>query len=317
MVEIKKNLVSPSKYDIKCPYTMNPIGITVHNTANDASAKNEISYMISNNNQVSYHYAVDDVEIIQGIPENRNAWHASDGVNGVGNRKTISIEICYSKSGGERFNKAEQNAAEFIASLLKKYNWDISVVKRHYDYAPNKKYCPHRTMDQGWPRFIEMIKSYMNTNSSQNNFQNNKTEEKVVDYTGVITYQAYCNGKWQSEVKKVDNTPDGYAGIYGKAISGFRCKPQYGEIIYEAHELGGKWIGAVNSKDYSANNGNSYAGLYGKPIDGIRIKSTKGYVDYRVHIKGGNWLEWARGFGDSGNLFAGIYGKEIDGIQMK
>lgn len=137
------------------------------------------------------------------------------------------------------------------------------------------------------------------------------------DYTGVITYQVYANGKWLSEVSKCDNTNNGYAGIYGKSISGFRCKPKYGEIIYEAHQLGGKWLGAVNSNEYSKGNANSYAGIYGKPIDGIRIKSTKGYVDYRVHIKGGNWLEWVRGFGDSANLYAGIYGKEIDGIQMK
>lgn len=140
---------------------------------------------------------------------------------------------------------------------------------------------------------------------------------KDIDYTGVITYQVYANGKWLSEVSKCDNSSNGYAGIYGKAISGFRCKPKYGEIIYEAHQLGGKWLGAVNSKDYSKNNGSSYAGIYNKPIDGIRIKSTKGYVDYRVHIKGGKWLDWSRGFGDSGNSFAGIYGKEIDGIQMR
>ena len=143
------------------------------------------------------------------------------------------------------------------------------------------------------------------------------TYQKDVDYTGVITYQVYANGKWLPEVSKCDNTDSGYAGIYGKSISGFRCKPKYGEIIYEAHQLGGKWLGAVNSKDYSKGNESSYAGIYGKPIDGIRIKSTKGYVDYRVHIKSGNWLDWARGFGDSGNSFAGIYGKEIDGIQMK
>ena len=143
------------------------------------------------------------------------------------------------------------------------------------------------------------------------------TYTKDVDYTGVITYQVYANGKWLPEVSKCDNTDSGYAGIYGKAINGFRCKPEYGEIIYEAHQLGGKWLGAVNSKDYSKKDGSSYAGIYGKPIDGIRIKSTKGYVDYRVHIKGGKWLDWARGFGDSGNSYAGIYGKEIDGIQMK
>ena len=145
---------------------------------------------------------------------------------------------------------------------------------------------------------------------------NGKQFEVTGDYTGVITYQAYTN-RWLSEVYKCDNTSDGYAGIFGESITGFRCKPQYGDIIYEAHELGGDWIGAVNSKDYSSGNDNSFAGILGRPIDGIRIKSSKGYVDYRVHIKGGDWLEWARGFGSSGNEFAGIYGKEIDGLQMK
>lgn len=145
---------------------------------------------------------------------------------------------------------------------------------------------------------------------------NGKTIDCNTDYTGVITYQVFTNG-WLGEINKCDNTYNGYAGIYGQAITGFRCKPQNGEIIYEAHELGDNWIGAVNSKDYSNGTGNSFAGNLNKPIDGIRIKSTKGYVDYRVHIKGGDWLPWARGFGDSGNEFAGIYGKEIDGIQMK
>lgn len=138
------------------------------------------------------------------------------------------------------------------------------------------------------------------------------------NYTGVITYQVYANGKWLPEVSKCDNTDSGYAGIYGKSISGFRCKPKYGEIIYEAHQLGGKWLGAVNSKDYSKNNGSSYAGIYGKPIDGIRIKSTKGYVDYRVHIKGGKWLDWVNSRTKTGTeSFAGLFGYQIDGIQMK
>lgn len=145
---------------------------------------------------------------------------------------------------------------------------------------------------------------------------NGKQFEVTGDYTGVITYQAYTN-RWLPEVYKCDNTDLGYAGIYGESIKGFRCKPEFGNITYEAHEIGGNWIGAVNSKDYSSGNGNSYAGNLNKPIDGIRIKSSKGYVDYRVHIKGGDWLEWARGFGSTGNEYAGIYGKEIDGLQMK
>ena len=75
-MQIKQNLVPNSKYSIKSPYSMDPVGICVHNTANDASAKNEIAYMVSNNNQTSFHIAVDDIEAWQGLPLDRNGWHA-------------------------------------------------------------------------------------------------------------------------------------------------------------------------------------------------------------------------------------------------
>lgn len=159
-MKIIQNLVPASKYSIKCPYSMTPEFIVVHNTANDASARNEIAYMISNNNQVSFHYAIDDEEIVQGIPENRNTWHAGDGSNGPGNRKGLSIEICYSKSGGQRFIEAEKLAAKFIAFKLKEKGWGINQVKKHQDFSG--KYCPHRMLDMGWQRFLNMVQAESN-----------------------------------------------------------------------------------------------------------------------------------------------------------
>ena len=150
-----QSLITQDKYGIKCPYSMQPKGICVHNTANDASAKNEISYMKSNNMEVSFHVAIDDVEAIQGIPFNRNAWHSGDGANGEGNRNYIALEICYSKSGGTKFTNAEKRAAKEIALLLKQYGWTINNVKKHQDFS--NKYCPHRTLDNGWKRFLTMI----------------------------------------------------------------------------------------------------------------------------------------------------------------
>ena len=158
-----------NKIAIKCPYSMIPEGITVHNTANDASAMSEISYMLGNDNYNSFHFAVDNVRAVQGLDLDRNGFHASDGANGFGNRKTIGIEICYSKSGGEKFLKAEENTAELIAGLLKDYGWDIERVKRHHDYDPWGKYCPHRTMDLGWDRFLKMIESKMENKPVSNN----------------------------------------------------------------------------------------------------------------------------------------------------
>lgn len=148
--------IPESKYSVKCPYGMNAEGITVHNTANDASAMAEVSYMIGNNKQVSFHEAIDDYRVVQGIPHNRNTWNCGDGGKGFGNRKTISIEICYSKSAGEKFDLAERNAAKRIAQILKEKNWDISKVGKHQDR--NGKYCPHKTLDLGWERFLNMIR---------------------------------------------------------------------------------------------------------------------------------------------------------------
>lgn len=150
------------KYATKCPYAMTPEFIVIHNTMNSAPAKNEIEYMQKRPEQVSFHYAVDENEAILGSPLDRNCWHAGDGGNGKGNRYGIAIEICRSTCEGddtELFLKAEENGAELAAMILNEKGWDISKVKKHQDFSPYKKYCPHRTLDLGWDRFLKMVQS--------------------------------------------------------------------------------------------------------------------------------------------------------------
>lgn len=151
--------LAKSMYPIKCPYEMNAEFIVVHNTSNVASAEREISYMSTNPKEVSFHIAVDDKGAIEGIPLNRNAWACGDGVNGNGNRKGIQIEICYSANNHQLFDKSEENAIKLIAYMLKERGWGIERVKRHYDFS--KKNCPHRTMEKGWNRFIELVEKEM------------------------------------------------------------------------------------------------------------------------------------------------------------
>lgn len=309
MVKIRKNLLPESLYYWKSPYEMKPTRIVVHNTANDASADAEIKYMNRSPEQggvqVSYHYAVDDIEAVQGLPENRNGWHAGDG-NGKGNREGIAIEICYSKSGGERFIKAEQNAADLIVDILNRYGWGMDKITKHQDYMD--KYCPHRTLDMGWDRFLKMIQDKLD-----------KNPKPVVneDTTGVITYKAY-DGVWLPEVNKCDDTDNGYAGRYGRTISGLKARCEHGEILIQSHIIGASnYLPEISSKNYNNNNEDSYSGIYGRPIDCVKIRSTKGWVKYRVHIKGGKWLPWVDSRTKAGSeSYAGIYGKEIDGIQM-
>jgi N-acetylmuramoyl-L-alanine amidase CwlA len=184
MVTIRKIDCPKDKYNIKCPYEMKPEFVVIHNTANNAPANNEIAYMHRNNNEVSFHFAVDDKEIIQGLPLNRNSWNAGDGGSGKGNRKGISIEICYSKSGGKKFETAQKNAAELTAKLLKDYGWGIDKVKKHQDF--NGKYCPHRTLsDYGWEYFLNLVKGYMTP----------KTTIKKGSLVSIKSGATYYNGK--------------------------------------------------------------------------------------------------------------------------
>lgn len=307
MVKIIQQLVSPSKYSIKCPYEMIPEGITVHNTANDASAVNEITYMNRNDYEISYHFAVDDIQAVQGLPLNRNGWHSSDGANGFGNRKTIAIEICYSLSGGARFDKAEENAAELIAQLLQQYGWGIDRVKRHYDYAPNKKYCPHRTMDKGWDRFLNMVKSKL---GKEETIKPVPTNQKVNVYYRVKTQK---HG-WLGEVKNLTD----YAGWENSPITGVAIKVDKGSVWYQVHVKGGGWLGKVtgyNINDYI----NGWAGN-NKPIDAIRVyyntpSNIRPFKRAKYRVNNYSW-QYDNETKNGQDSYAGILGKNITKFQI-
>lgn len=191
-MEIVKMLVQESKYSIKCPHSMNPEFIIIHNTANDASAMAEISYMIGNNKKVSFHCAIYNYRIVQGVPFDRNTWNATDGGNGTGNRKGIALEICYSKSGGERFEEAQKLAAEYTAYLLKQYNWGIDKVKKHEDFYPAKG-CPHRTLSEGWQNFLNLVQSYMIDRPIDNNIESGSDEPVRTYQNGSTSENVYAD----------------------------------------------------------------------------------------------------------------------------
>ncbi len=297
-MNIRKVECPKNKIKLKCPYSMTPTRIVIHNTANDAPAKNEISYMHSNNKEVSFHIAVDDLEAVQGIDLNRNTWNAGDG-NGKGNREGIAIEICYSKSGGERWLKAVDNAAQVTAQLLEQYGWGIDKVTKHQDY--NGKHCPHRILDEyGWDNFLNLVRAKMGEQPTP------QPEQSNID----VTYQTWDDVKntWLPNVKNDED----YAGIFGHDVCAVYANLSQGNITYAVHYKGGKWLPFVTNR-------NDYAGLYNKPIDGIMIKGDTP-VKYRVHLRRKKvWLPWVTGCDskDSNNGYAGIIGQEIDGLQIK
>lgn len=317
-----QNYLSSSKYSIKAPYSMSPIGITVHNTANDASAINEVKYMVGNNSSTSYHVAIDDVNVVLAIPFNRNAWHAGDR-NGNGNRKTIGIEICYSKSGGAKFDEAEKNAAKYIATLLKERGWTTKNVYRHKDWSG--KNCPHRTMANGWERFLNMIQNELNGTSTPV-VPSTPAPTQVVSNKVDVTYAVKIEGgRILPEVKNLSD----YAGIENKKITDVAIKVNKGSIKYQVHVLGGGWLPWVTGYNWKDHN-NGYAGN-GRPIDAIRVYYSTpsdlvkngGYQEakYRVsRIGSTGYYDWQ--LDDTVNKskgmdgYAGAFGKVIDKFQI-
>lgn len=169
----------------KQTYAMTPKWLTIHNTANNASARAEISYMIGNTQWVSYHWAVDDVEAIQAIPHNRNAWHCGDG-QGPGNMSSIGIEICHSLTpGNPKYAKSEDNGAKLAAIILHELGWGIDRIRKHQDWSG--KYCPHRILDNGdWEGFKTKVQKYLD--ELKNGAQ--APEEKKEEEHDMITISA-------------------------------------------------------------------------------------------------------------------------------
>ena len=171
-VPFRQKLVGSWNYGAKCPYAMDADSVTIHETDNNASANNEVSYMIGNTDQVSYHVAIDEKEAVQGIPFDRNTWNAGDGGSGHGNRKSISFEICrnYNQSQGtnitgtqlEQYKKAKANAIKVIAQIMLEQGIpaNTSTVKSHYDRSG--KNCPSKMRNDGqWIAFRDaVIKEY-------------------------------------------------------------------------------------------------------------------------------------------------------------
>ena len=142
--ELKSCWLPAAKYALKAPYPMTPEGLIVHNTAGSASAMEEAQAMCTNDSAVSFHVVIDEETAVECIPFSRNAFHAGDGSAGYANRHLIGIEIARSaEESGDRFDRAEANAAEYIAHVCVQYGWTSAQLHQHNWYSATE--CPHRT----------------------------------------------------------------------------------------------------------------------------------------------------------------------------
>jgi len=163
------------------------------------------------------------------------------GRNGNGNRKGISLEICYSRSGGEQFEEAEKLAAEYTAYLLKQYGWGIDKVKKHQDFA--NKYCPHRTLDLGWQRFLNMVSSYLEDKPVSNENIESGSDEPVKRYqNGSTSENVYADTACTKKIGSLD--PRESCDCFG--IFNNRAMVRYNVSGTSNYKIGFcKWLGGV------------------------------------------------------------------------
>lgn len=240
---LKEMLVPSSKYKIKCPHKMEAEFITIHNTSNKASALNEAKYHNSNNNQVSFHFAIDDKEVIQVVPIDRNAWHCGDG-SGDGNRKSIGIEICYSTLGGTKYEQAEENAIQFTAQLLHERDWSIDRVKTHKywteigvkkGYSSYVKNCPHRILDENrWDEFLERVQKALDKLNNKTDTIANKEVSELEFTSNTLKTKLEERVVSPSTMKLLDETAQKVLGYKTKLKNG---KLTDGDMMAMAVEL--------------------------------------------------------------------------------
>lgn len=126
--------------------------ITVHETANTSRGANAAAHANlqsrGNVRDASWHYQVDDTEIVQSFPDTVKCWHAGSS---TGAANSIAIEICVNSDGD--YAKALANAAWLVAHLRKKHGLDRKDVKQHHTWTG--KNCPTKLRASGdWSTFV-------------------------------------------------------------------------------------------------------------------------------------------------------------------
>lgn len=162
-----KSMLIPENKRNRPGHKLDPEYITIHDTGNQsngADAEMHGRYLIDHDVITSWHFTVDDKEIVQHLPLDENGWHAGDGGQGTGNRKSIGIEIC--EDGSTDRLKAEKLAIKLTRWLMDKFNITSDKVKQHNDWSGkdcpavlrgNRRPASGETM--GWDNFIKELDS--------------------------------------------------------------------------------------------------------------------------------------------------------------
>ncbi len=204
--------------------------VVIHNTGNYASganAKANHNYQTTNASctSASWHYTVGADGIYQALPDDENAWHASDGSYGTGNYYGIGMEVCvngwtsFSGSAWTNFLNSTfytccKRAAMLTAELCVRHGLNPgdcspgTAIRQHWD--SNSKNCPQqmryntssgayeRNTGTMWVYYKGKVQEYYKmlkgggTTTVTKEIANTTTKVEVPQYVYVSGSKTYC-----------------------------------------------------------------------------------------------------------------------------
>lgn len=148
-----------------------PSYITVHEVGNTSPGADEEMHRRFVHNgggpaNVSFHFVVGPTEVIQLLPLDEAAWHASDGYYGTGNRDSVAIETIQIGDFNKTLwhlawliNAIKTNPEQFYFNHPRRWDFGDKDPKQHRDWAPDLKNCPQFIRNRGlWGTLLERVK---------------------------------------------------------------------------------------------------------------------------------------------------------------
>ncbi len=209
--------------------------VVIHNTGNygsTANAKANHNYQVSNSacTSSSWHYTVGADGIYQALPDDENAWHASDGSYGTSNYYGIGMEVCVngwtSFSGSawtnflnNTFYTCCKRAAMLTAELCVRHGLNPgdcspgTAIRQHWDTVQSNNYqknCPQQmryntasgtyTRNTGdmWVYYKNKVAEYYKllqgggTTTVTKEVANTTTKVEIPQYVYVSGSKTYC-----------------------------------------------------------------------------------------------------------------------------
>lgn len=174
-LNLRTMLVPEGRHGRRITFPLEPGYITIHSTQNPGATAAQHGLGMqkgayrgrsrwNRTGYLTWHFTVDDREVVQSLPLNIQGEHADH--EGPGNRTSIAIEICEFRDA-RRQAAAIARAAELTAWLRRRYDIPLEHVVPHYHWPQRhfggyQKDCPRILLDGGkpgarWRAFLRQV----------------------------------------------------------------------------------------------------------------------------------------------------------------